>query len=175
MLEMTDARMDVSENEGVELDDVFSMDSDRSKSVIEQLVKEKFQTPDKFLFKRSSSWMNRPKSVKRHEKIKAASFDVENGTGPGRPNLEGSSPSSSRLVLQNLPQRRESFLYRSDSDYDLSPKSVSRHSSMQSEMSPPTPTSNSNKVPQVKPCDTCFNLIIIECFKAPLNLKRYAF
>ena len=61
-------------------------------------------------------------------------FDVENGTGPGRPNLESSSPSSSRLVLQNLPQRRESFLYRSDSDYDLSPKSVSRHSSMQSEI-----------------------------------------
>lgn len=61
-------------------------------------------------------------------------FDVENGTGPGRPNLEGSSPSSSRLILQNLPQRRESFLYRSDSDYDLSPKSVSRHSSMQSEI-----------------------------------------
>ncbi|VDI64419.1 cAMP-specific phosphodiesterase 4 [Mytilus galloprovincialis] len=61
-------------------------------------------------------------------------FDVENGTGPGRPTLEGSSPSSSRLVLQNLPQRRESFLYRSDSDYDLSPKSVSRHSSMQSEI-----------------------------------------
>ncbi|XP_071148342.1 3',5'-cyclic-AMP phosphodiesterase 4C-like isoform X4 [Mytilus edulis] len=75
-------------------------------------------------------------------------FDVENGTGPGRPTLEGSSPSSSRLVLQNLPQRRESFLYRSDSDYDLSPKSVSRHSSMQSEMSPPTPTSNSTKGPQ---------------------------
>lgn len=62
------------------------------------------------------------------------SFDVENGTGPGKGTLEGSSPSGSGLVLQNLPQRRESFLYRSDSDYDLSPKSVSRHSSMQSEM-----------------------------------------
>ncbi|XP_069125970.1 3',5'-cyclic-AMP phosphodiesterase 4C-like isoform X2 [Argopecten irradians] len=62
------------------------------------------------------------------------SFDVENGTGPGGHGLEGSSPSGNRLVLQNLPQRRESFLYRSDSDFDISPKSVSRHSSMQSEI-----------------------------------------
>ncbi|KAL8607201.1 hypothetical protein ACOMHN_009595 [Nucella lapillus] len=50
-----------------------------------------------------------------------ARFDVENGAGPGRSPLEGGSPSAG-LILQNLPQRRESFLYRSDSDYDLSPK-----------------------------------------------------
>ncbi|RUS83330.1 hypothetical protein EGW08_008908, partial [Elysia chlorotica] len=62
------------------------------------------------------------------------SFDVENGPGgQGRSPLDGGSPSSA-LVLQNLPQRRESFLYRSDSDYELSPKSMSRHSSMQSEV-----------------------------------------
>ena len=60
------------------------------------------------------------------------SFDVENGATGGRQGLEGSSPSGG-LVLQNLPQRRESFLYRSDSEYDISPKSVSRHSSLQSE------------------------------------------
>ena len=63
--------MDLSDNEG-EIDDVFSMDSDRSKSVIEQLVKEKFVSPEnKYFFKRSSSWINRPRSFKR-EKIKAA-------------------------------------------------------------------------------------------------------
>ncbi|XP_045160361.2 cAMP-specific 3',5'-cyclic phosphodiesterase 4C-like isoform X5 [Mercenaria mercenaria] len=59
-------------------------------------------------------------------------FDVENGASGGRGPLEGSSPSGG-LILQNLPQRRESFLYRSDSDYDISPKSMSRHSSVQSE------------------------------------------
>ncbi|XP_041357880.1 cAMP-specific 3',5'-cyclic phosphodiesterase 4C-like [Gigantopelta aegis] len=58
------------------------------------------------------------------------SFDVENGGAQGRSPIDGGSPSSG-LVLQNLPQRRESFLYRSDSDYELSPKNISRHSSMQ--------------------------------------------
>lgn len=61
-----------------------------------------------------------------------SSFDVENGAGGGRGGLEGTSPSGG-LILQNLPARRESFLYRSDSDYDISPKSMSRHSSVQSE------------------------------------------
>ncbi|CAI9736298.1 Hypothetical predicted protein [Octopus vulgaris] len=59
-------------------------------------------------------------------------FDVENGQAPGRSPLE-MSPSSG-LILQNLPQRRESFLYRSDSDYELSPKSNSRNSSIASEL-----------------------------------------
>ncbi|XP_064624775.1 3',5'-cyclic-AMP phosphodiesterase 4C-like isoform X4 [Lineus longissimus] len=62
-----------------------------------------------------------------------SSFDVENGTSPNRSPLDGASPSAG-LVLQNLPQRRESFLYRSDSDFDLSPKSMSRNSSITSEM-----------------------------------------
>ena len=61
------------------------------------------------------------------------SFDVENGTSPSRSPLDGASPSAG-LVLQNLPQRRESFLYRSDSDFELSPKSLSRNSSLTSEM-----------------------------------------
>ena len=59
------------------------------------------------------------------------SFDVENGPGARSP-LEGGSPSAG-LVLQNLPQRRESFLYRSDSDFEMSPKSMSRNSSIASE------------------------------------------
>ncbi|CAB3379532.1 Hypothetical predicted protein [Cloeon dipterum] len=59
-------------------------------------------------------------------------FDVENGASPGRSPLDGASPSAG-LVLQNLPQRRESFLYRSDSDFEMSPKSMSRNSSIASE------------------------------------------
>eukprot|EP00095_Tigriopus_kingsejongensis_P004173 maker-scaffold53_size449031-snap-gene-3.8 protein:Tk04173 transcript:maker-scaffold53_size449031-snap-gene-3.8-mRNA-1 annotation:"camp-specific 3 -cyclic isoforms n g-like" len=57
------------------------------------------------------------------------SFDVENGPSPGRDHLEGSPG----LVLQSLPQRRESFLYKSDSDFEMSPKSMSRNSSIASE------------------------------------------
>ncbi|EEC12018.1 cAMP-specific phosphodiesterase, putative [Ixodes scapularis] len=64
-------------------------------------------------------------------------FDLEDGPGGGpggRALLEASSPSSSGLVLSNFPpQRRESFLYRSDSEFEMSPKSVSRHSSIGSE------------------------------------------
>lgn len=64
-------------------------------------------------------------------------FDVENGGGAGvaggaRSPLEGGSPSAA-LVLQAMPQRRESFLYRSDSDFEMSPKSMSRNSSIASE------------------------------------------
>lgn len=69
---MSGCRMDLTYNEEIEVDDVFSMDSERSKSVLEQLVKEKFTSPDnKYLFKRSSSWINSRRSLKR-EKIKAA-------------------------------------------------------------------------------------------------------
>lgn len=59
------------------------------------------------------------------------SFDVENGQGSRSP-LESASPSAG-LILQNMPQRRESFLYRSDSDFEMSPKSMSRNSSIVSE------------------------------------------
>lgn len=61
------------------------------------------------------------------------SFDVENGASPGRSPLDGGSSPSAGLVLQNLPTRRESFLYRSDSDFEMSPKSMSRNSSIASE------------------------------------------
>ena len=62
------------------------------------------------------------------------SFDVENGSSPNRSPLEGGGGASTGLVLQNYPQRRESFLYRSDSDFDVSPKSLSRNSSLTSEL-----------------------------------------
>lgn len=61
-------------------------------------------------------------------------FDVENGLSSARSPLD--SQASPGLVLHpTFPQsqRRESFLYRSDSDYDTSPKSMSRNSSVTSE------------------------------------------
>nr|XP_028568501.1 cAMP-specific 3',5'-cyclic phosphodiesterase 4A isoform X2 [Podarcis muralis] len=62
------------------------------------------------------------------------SFEVENGPSPGRSPLDPQA--SPGLVLHpSFPQsqRRESFLYRSDSDYDMSPKTMSRNSSIASE------------------------------------------
>ncbi|XP_043207362.1 cAMP-specific 3',5'-cyclic phosphodiesterase, isoforms N/G-like isoform X6 [Amphibalanus amphitrite] len=61
---------------------------------------------------------------------KEVSFDVENGGVHGRG--DGSSPSTG-LVLQSLPQRRESFIYKSDSDFEMSPKTMSRNSSIASD------------------------------------------
>uniref|UniRef100_A0A3B3ZCD5 Phosphodiesterase n=1 Tax=Periophthalmus magnuspinnatus TaxID=409849 RepID=A0A3B3ZCD5_9GOBI len=58
-------------------------------------------------------------------------FDSENGPSPGRSPMD--SQASPGLVLHpSFPQsqRRESFLYRSDSDYDTSPKTMSRNSSV---------------------------------------------
>ncbi|XP_064197494.1 3',5'-cyclic-AMP phosphodiesterase 4C-like isoform X3 [Anguilla rostrata] len=65
------------------------------------------------------------------------SFDVENGLSSSRSPLDPQASPGSRLVLQaNAPhsQRRESFLYRSDSDFDLSPKTMSRNSSVASDL-----------------------------------------
>ncbi|XP_060927622.1 cAMP-specific 3',5'-cyclic phosphodiesterase 4D [Limanda limanda] len=67
----------------------------------------------------------------------ASSFDVDNGTSSGRSPLDPMASPGSGLILQaNFvhSQRRESFLYRSDSDYDLSPKSMSRNSSIASDI-----------------------------------------
>ncbi|XP_036940480.1 cAMP-specific 3',5'-cyclic phosphodiesterase 4D isoform X2 [Acanthopagrus latus] len=66
-----------------------------------------------------------------------AFFDVENGLSVGRSPLDPqASPSSGRVIQPNFPhsQRRESFLYRSDSDFDLSPKGPSRNSSTASDL-----------------------------------------
>ncbi|XP_014794071.1 PREDICTED: cAMP-specific 3',5'-cyclic phosphodiesterase 4C isoform X2 [Calidris pugnax] len=63
-------------------------------------------------------------------------FDLENGP-PGRGALDPQSSPGAGLVLQGTfshGQRRESFLYRSDSDYDLSPKAMSRNSSIASDL-----------------------------------------
>ncbi|XP_075381947.1 3',5'-cyclic-AMP phosphodiesterase 4A [Mycteria americana] len=61
-------------------------------------------------------------------------FEVENGPSPGRsPTDPQASPGLVLLAGGPPGQRRESFLYRSDSDYDASPKSMSRNSSIASE------------------------------------------
>ncbi|KAM9732387.1 3',5'-cyclic-AMP phosphodiesterase 4A isoform 1-T1 [Dama dama] len=67
-------------------------------------------------------------------------LEAENGPtpSPGRSPLD--SQASPGLVLHAgaaTSQRRESFLYRSDSDYDMSPKTMSRNSSVTSEATSP--------------------------------------
>ncbi|XP_077065320.1 3',5'-cyclic-AMP phosphodiesterase 4B isoform X2 [Siphateles boraxobius] len=61
-------------------------------------------------------------------------LEVENGPSIGCSPLDLQvSPGSGMVLHPNMAshgQRRESFLYRSDSDYDLSPKSTSRNSSL---------------------------------------------
>ncbi|XP_026104720.1 cAMP-specific 3',5'-cyclic phosphodiesterase 4D-like isoform X1 [Carassius auratus] len=77
------------------------------------------------------------RGMKRKRLLKSYSFDVDNGTSSGRSPLDPMMSPSSGLILQaNFvhSQRRESFLYRSDSDYDLSPKTMSRNSSIASDM-----------------------------------------
>ncbi|XP_072367217.1 3',5'-cyclic-AMP phosphodiesterase 4B isoform X4 [Scyliorhinus torazame] len=76
--------------------------------------------------------------IKRARLSTIISFDVENGPSPCRSPLDPQvSPGSGLILHTNFPshnQRRESFLYRSDSDYELSPKSMSRNSSIASEI-----------------------------------------
>ncbi|XP_062942058.1 3',5'-cyclic-AMP phosphodiesterase 4D isoform X3 [Cynocephalus volans] len=78
-----------------------------------------------------------PRTKSRLRFSKSYSFDVDNGTSAGRSPLDPMTSPGSGLILQaNFvhSQRRESFLYRSDSDYDLSPKSMSRNSSIASDI-----------------------------------------
>ncbi|XP_037626852.1 cAMP-specific 3',5'-cyclic phosphodiesterase 4D isoform X4 [Sebastes umbrosus] len=82
--------------------------------------------------------MNRSIALQRRFTLAhTPSFDVENGLSVGRSPLDAQTSPGSGLVLQtNFPhsQRRESFLYRSDSDFDLSPKTMSRNSSTASDL-----------------------------------------
>ncbi|XP_019675309.2 cAMP-specific 3',5'-cyclic phosphodiesterase 4C isoform X1 [Felis catus] len=66
-----------------------------------------------------------------------SSFDLENGLSCGRSTLDPQAGPGLGRVIQapaQHGQRRESFLYRSDSDYDLSPKAMSRNSSVASDL-----------------------------------------
>uniref|UniRef100_A0A7N6F6T4 Phosphodiesterase n=1 Tax=Anabas testudineus TaxID=64144 RepID=A0A7N6F6T4_ANATE len=88
---------------------------------------------------RSGNIWGSPCAVNRPIDIiqKRRRFDVENGLSVGRSPLDSQASPGSGLVLQaNFPhsQRRESFLYRSDSDFDLSPKGPSRNSSTASDL-----------------------------------------
>ncbi|XP_036442887.1 cAMP-specific 3',5'-cyclic phosphodiesterase 4D-like isoform X6 [Colossoma macropomum] len=76
--------------------------------------------------------VNRPIDIVQ----KRRRFDVENGLSAGRALDSQVSPSSGLVLQATFPhsQRRESFLYRSDSDFDLSPKAMSRNSSTASEL-----------------------------------------
>ncbi|XP_033823653.1 cAMP-specific 3',5'-cyclic phosphodiesterase 4C-like [Periophthalmus magnuspinnatus] len=60
------------------------------------------------------------------------SYDGENGVSPGHTPVGCQSPGLTLHPSFPQGQRRESFLYRSDSDYDMSPK-TSRNSSLASE------------------------------------------
>ncbi|XP_037621007.1 cAMP-specific 3',5'-cyclic phosphodiesterase 4C-like isoform X2 [Sebastes umbrosus] len=63
----------------------------------------------------------------------ADGYEAENGVSPGHTPLGSQSPGLTLHTPFPQGQRRESFLYRSDSDYDMSPKTVSRNSSLASE------------------------------------------
>ncbi|KAM9819890.1 cAMP-specific 3',5'-cyclic phosphodiesterase 4C-like [Syngnathus typhle] len=63
----------------------------------------------------------------------ADSYEGENGVSPAHTPLGSQSPGLTINTSFPQSQRRESFLYRSDSDYDMSPKTVSRNSSLASE------------------------------------------
>ncbi|KAM6990320.1 3',5'-cyclic-AMP phosphodiesterase 4C isoform 4-T4 [Tautogolabrus adspersus] len=83
--------------------------------------------------------MNRSINLQRRRFTLAhtPSFDVENGLSVGRSPLDPqASPGSGMVIQANFPhsQRRESFLYRSDSEFDLSPKGPSRNSSGASDL-----------------------------------------
>ncbi|TRY97573.1 hypothetical protein DNTS_002605 [Danionella cerebrum] len=71
------------------------------------------------------------KTVRQRRRFTVA---MENGPSIGCSPLDLQASPSSGLVLHpsmaGHSQRRESFLYRSDSDYDISPKSTSRTSSL---------------------------------------------
>lgn len=68
-------------------------------------------------------------SNRTHFSPNSLEVDDASAGSPSKHFLDAASPSSG-LVLQNMPQRRESFLYRPDCEFEVSPKSVSRHSSI---------------------------------------------
>ncbi|XP_019734574.1 cAMP-specific 3',5'-cyclic phosphodiesterase 4B-like isoform X1 [Hippocampus comes] len=79
-------------------------------------------------------------SLPRIDITKADPNSLEGENGPSlccSPSDPQASPNSGLVLHPNLAshgQRRESFLYRSDSDYELSPKSLSRNSCIVGEL-----------------------------------------
>ncbi|XP_030608391.1 cAMP-specific 3',5'-cyclic phosphodiesterase 4D isoform X2 [Archocentrus centrarchus] len=98
-----------------------------------------FYSVERSITVRSGNIWGSPCAVNRPIDImqKRRRFDVENGLSVGRSPLDPqASPGSGLVRPTNFPhsQRRESFLYRSDSDFDLSPKGPSRNSSTASDL-----------------------------------------
>ncbi|XP_059588214.1 cAMP-specific 3',5'-cyclic phosphodiesterase 4A isoform X3 [Alligator mississippiensis] len=85
----------------------------------------------------SSSFLQRlrlNRSIQEHGRKLRGGLESENGPWGGRSPLEPQA-SPGLVLAPSFPQsqRRESFLYRSDSDYDMSPKTMSRNSSITSD------------------------------------------
>uniref|UniRef100_A0A3B4H0F2 Phosphodiesterase n=1 Tax=Pundamilia nyererei TaxID=303518 RepID=A0A3B4H0F2_9CICH len=89
---------------------------------------------------RSSGKQATIRRLHRYRRFTVASACFEGENGPSvccSPSDPQASPGSGLVLHPNLAaygQRRESFLYRSDSDYELSPKSLSRNSSIVGEL-----------------------------------------
>uniref|UniRef100_A0A8C7H0Q8 Phosphodiesterase n=1 Tax=Oncorhynchus kisutch TaxID=8019 RepID=A0A8C7H0Q8_ONCKI len=97
------------------------------------------RTPEECAMARPTSLPFRPPPRIDITHVDPNSFDVENSPSCCSPSDPQASPSSGLVLHSNMGshgQRRESFLYRSDSDYDLSPKSreLSRNSSVAGEL-----------------------------------------
>ncbi|XP_069349897.1 3',5'-cyclic-AMP phosphodiesterase 4C isoform X2 [Eulemur rufifrons] len=104
-------------------------------------IQQRFHSdPDRPAGCRRRDWSPRPglgKSRRSWPVSFPRRFDLENGLPGGRSTLDPQSgPGLGRIIQAPAPhsQRRESFLYRSDSDYELSPKAVSRNSSTASDL-----------------------------------------
>ncbi|CAL8280804.1 unnamed protein product [Lota lota] len=103
------------------------------------------QTPEDFPGEEEGRTVGRPTSlpIVHPPRIDITAADPDSFEAENAPSLccspyEPQASPGSTLVLQPSQaghgQRRESFLYRSDSDYDLSPKSMSRNSSIVGEL-----------------------------------------
>ncbi|XP_062966148.1 3',5'-cyclic-AMP phosphodiesterase 4C [Cynocephalus volans] len=104
-------------------------------------IQQRFHSdPDKSTGRRERDRSPRPGLGKSRRSWPTSShrrFDLENGLSRERSALDPQSrPGLGRVVQAPVPhsQRRESFLYRSDSDYELSSKVTSRNSSMASDL-----------------------------------------
>ncbi|XP_053438303.1 cAMP-specific 3',5'-cyclic phosphodiesterase 4C isoform X3 [Nycticebus coucang] len=104
-------------------------------------IQQRFHSdPNKSSGCRERDWSPRPglgKSRRSWPTSFPRRFDLENGFPGGRSTLDlQSGPGLGRAIHAPAPhsQRRESFLYRSDSDYELSPKAISRNSSAASDL-----------------------------------------
>ncbi|XP_062382717.1 cAMP-specific 3',5'-cyclic phosphodiesterase 4B [Sardina pilchardus] len=99
---------------------------------------ERARTPDEGPVSRPSSLVFPIPPLINITPVPNEGFDLENGASASGSPLDPQMSPGSGLVLHpnmaNHGQRRESFLYRSDSDYDLSPKSMSRNSSIVGEL-----------------------------------------